>query len=234
MAIRTDKTQRLITIGASLEALKFAYHNKTKLVCIAPEPPFIFEASYKKEMWNLLYMKLSLEGSLIGGDSVVSVLVKEDILTVACKYNIINKVPYDALYVFEDKDIHGLPSIKKKNQNIKVIDILKPNSMSSPHLNYIKTNDELVNEIYIHKDNQCAPIEIYVLSSLVEKQLFEFDYSDTVVKFKTEDILKKNNFTGRRNGTSNIPLNLSVTHREVIKYMDIYEDSDKIKFMYGK
>lgn len=233
MATGINKRQT-ITVGSSFEALQFAYQNKTKLVCVKPEPPFIFEPSHKKEMWGLLYVKLSLQGSIIGGDSAVSLLVKDEELTIACKRNVINKVPYDLLYIFEDKSVHGLPSVKKKNQNTKVIDILKPISLSSPHINYINTGDSLVSEIYIHKDSYSAPIEIYVLSNLFGEQLFEFDYSDTVVKFKTEDILKKNNFTGRRNGTSNIPLNLSVTHREVIKYMDIYEDSDKIKFMYGK
>lgn len=230
----SSKNTQTVTIGSSLKALQFAYENKTKLICVDPECPYIYEPSHKRVAWSLLYTKLSLDGNIIGGDSVVSLLIKDDEITIACKHNIINKLKYDLINVFEDKNVNGLPLIKKKNKNVKVIDILKPISLSSPHINYIKTKDALVNEIHIHKDNQCAPIEIYVISGLLEKQLFEFDYSDTIVKFKTEDILKKNGFTGSRNGTSNIPLNLSVTHREVIKSMDIYENSDKIKFIYEK
>ena len=94
----------------------------------------------------------------------------------------------------------------------------------------LKTGDELVNEIHIHKDYVNSPAKIAVVSNLNKKQLNDFDFSDTMAKFKTETILKDAGFTG--NFMKRDEVVLEVDQRNVQTKMNVYEDTEKIKFIY--
>ena len=64
-----------------------------------------------------------------------------------------------------------------------------------------------------------------------KEQLRNFDYSDTIVKFKSEDLLKQNGFLGRHPYREKIEL--EVIKRIIQKKMNKYKDSEKIKYIYG-
>ena len=58
----------------------------------------------------------------------------------------------------------------------------------------------------------------------------DFDFSDTIVKFKCEDLLRKNGFEGAANGKHKRALKLTTLGREVTAPMHGYENTEKIKF----
>jgi len=230
-----DITERLsyeIVYGSSLKALRFAKENNIKIVLDGLQFPIDYVEKAVKEEWSQLLFGLLLNGNSIGGDSFVSAKLTDEELFVICKGNVLNKVKYNKIYFFSDKNIIGLPSIEKANKEYLIIDQLNPIYLSKPHLSYIKTKDQLVSEIYINKLGYQKKIKIFSISTLQECQLHDFDYSDTMVKFKCEHLLKEYGFLGADKGKRYTHIKLEAFSRKVIKKMDFYRDTKRLKFFY--
>ena len=220
-----------ITIGGSLKALQWAYQHGTRLIINKPSFPPPYEPSDKKLAWGLLYYKLMMDGNVIGGDNVNAIRVSDDEIVVVCKNNIINKLVYDSITVFNDENITGLPDQIKEIDEHLVTDYMRAISFIFKDTDFkYETTDNLVSKIYIHKDYINSPVQIAVVSNLTKKQLHDFDYSDTMSKFKTESTLKELNFKGSFNNRDNIIL--EVEKREITAKMNVYEETEKIKFVY--
>ena len=225
-----------IVIGSDLNALQYAYERNTKVVLNKLSFPHKYECDYHKQAWGLLYTKLMLGGQVIGGDTVKKIRVNSDILEVVCEGQVVNETPYETLFVFNDHDILNLPEVTEEADTYDVVDVLKALSLSCPPVKKtITTDDALVGALHLFKKTSISPLELFAVSVLNKKQLNDFDYSDTMVKFKSEDLLKRNNFLGHRksSGVERKPIELQVTERIIHKRMDIYEDTEKIKFIYG-
>lgn len=224
-----------ITIGSSLQALQHACQNDTKLILNHLGFPDKFESSYIKHTWGLIFTKLMLDGKVIGGDTVKNIRITDDCVQVVCENNIVNNVDYGILYIFSDENIIGLPDVSEEVDEHEVIDVLKTVSLTTPYKEkIIETKDNLIKKLYIIKEYDTMPIEIYSISSLTKEQLASFDYSDTMVKFKSEHMLEKNKFVGNAKSPNKYaPISLEVVRRIVRKQMDIYRNTEKIKFIYG-
>ena len=225
----------LLTIGSSLESLQYAYQHNTKLILNRLSFPDKFEPSHIKNTWGLLYTKLMLDGKIIGGDTVKRIRITDEHVQVVCERNVINTIEYDKLYIFCDKNIIGLPDPTQAIDEYEVVDILKAVALvSRPIHKLINTKDKLVKKLYIIKETNITPIEIYSVSQLTKEELQNFEYSDTMVKFKSEHLLGENNFVGPTgNSTARRPINLEVAKRIVRKKMDRYEETERIQFIYG-
>ena len=219
-----------VTYGASLEALRFASKMGTKIILDDPVFPPVYEDAQLKKEWASLYFTLLLGGEAIGGDTVTGTHVHDDVLKVVCKGGVVNTVPYENLYVFSDKNIFGLPAPHTLNPLYTVVDHLEPLSLSQPHVDFIETEEHLVHRIHLHKANPVAKTKIYAVSFLTEEELHDFDFSDTIVRFKCEDLLKQNGFEGARNGKTKRALKLTTVERQVQSPMHRYHNTEKIKF----
>ena len=220
-----------ITIGGSLKTLQWAYQRGTKLIINKPSFPPPYEPPSAKLAWGLLYYKLMMDGKIIGGDYVNAVRIDEDEIIVACKNNIINKTTYDKVTLFDDENIIGLPDQKEEVDQFTVTDTMMAVSFVFKDTAFtLKTGDDLVSEIHIHKDYINSPAKIAVVSNLNKKQLHDFNFSDTMAKFKTETILKDLGFTG--NFMKRDEIVLEVNERIIKPKMNIYEEAEKIEFIY--
>ena len=221
------------TYGSSLEALQHADQNNTKLIIGDLKFPEEFEPEYIKLAWGLLYSKLMLDGQVFGGDSVKNTRVSEDGITIVCRGNVVRTVEYDILYVFSGERISGLPAAMKPNNLYEVVDRMRPHSLVSKGDAIISTSDDFVSKLHVRKKRANTPINLYAVSKLNEDQLYDFDYSDTMAKFKSEHLLTENSFLGAHSGGKRIKISLEVVKRDVYKKMDFYEDTEKIKFVNG-
>ena len=220
-----------ITIGSSLKALQWAYQNKTKVIINKLLPPHPFDPLHAQNSWALLYYKLMMDGDIIGGDSVNAVKVEDEQAIVVCENNVINKIAYSEMYVFNDENTIGHPEIKQKVDEYTVIDAMSSVSFVFKDTRFhYNSEDKLVSEIHIQKECSRSPINIWTISHLTENDLQSFDFSDTMAKFKTESTLKESGFTG--NSMKRDEIILDVDARDVQKKMHIYEETDKIKFIY--
>jgi len=220
--------KNVITFGSSLAALQFAYQNKTKIVLNNLHFPLPFEPSHIKHAWGLLYTKLLLGGQSMGGDGVKTAKITDDEVFVVCEGNVVNRINYDLAVVFDDKNLLGLPGIQKETDEYLVVDKLQPIYLTLKNLKTIHTPDDLVKTLYIMKEYSTAPIRLYSISKLKKHNLIDFEYSDTMVKFKCEHLLSEKG----HGGGATAHLLLDVINRTVIKKMDIYEPTEKIQFIY--
>lgn len=221
------------TYGSSLEALQFADQHDTKLILGDIKFPREHETDEIKLAWGLIYTKLMFKGYIIGGDSVKTVRISDDKITIVCRGNVIKRVDYDVIFVCSDKKIIGLPPAVKKVDVYKVIDHMKPLSLVTKGDKLIETEDKFVSQLFVFKKYPTDPIKIYAISELNEEQLEDFNYSDTMAKFKSEFLLTTNSFLGSHSGGTRLSITLEVLKREIEKKMDFYENSEKVKFVYG-
>jgi hypothetical protein len=219
--------------GSNLPALQYAVQNNATIILGDLKFPSMFEPSYVHESWSLLYTKLLWDGQNVGGDGVKKVKVGEEKLSIVCEGNLVVETSYDSLCVFSDKDIVGLPSPTAEAKEYEVVDCMRPVSLKVPTSYSLVTGDDFVSAIHIRKRYKTDPAKIFVVSKLTEEQLNHFDYSDTMARFKTEDLLVANGFEGVVVGPRRRPVSLEVNHREVVKGMDHYESTEKIKFFHG-
>tara|TARA_R110000824_G_scaffold11622_14_gene50982 strand:+ start:5791 stop:6462 length:672 start_codon:yes stop_codon:yes gene_type:complete len=220
-----------VVYGASLEALKLAAAKDAYIILddATPPPPY----THRRANWAQLYVQLMLAGKVRGGDALAGCRVTEEELRVVSKPNIVMAFPYTKLYVLSDKKITGLPAPVRRNKKLQVVDYLEGVSLSVPHLNYIKTNDDFVSEIFIFKPSVRDKTLIYALSSLTVEQIEDFDYSNTMARFKCEAIFKENKFQGAANGKHKRLLKLESTGRDIHEPMHVYKDTEKIEFING-
>ena len=219
--------------GSSLAALQYAVQNNAKIILGDLRFPHEYEPSYIHEAWSLLYTKLLLSGQNVGGDDVKTVRVGEDKLFIVCKGNIVVEASYDCLCVFSDKEIVGLPSPSAEAKEYEVVDYMKPVSLKVPTSYSLATEDDFVSAIHIKKKYKADPARIFVVSTLTDEELDNFEYSDTMARFKAEDLLVTNGFQGIMVGSTRKPVALEVNQREVFKKMDQYESTDRVRFFYG-
>ncbi len=102
---------------------------------------------------------------------------------------------------------------------------------------FFKTDDNLVKEVYFYPSeridgNHTKKKDLVSISYLNSSQLQDFEYSDTYVKFKVTDMMKKAGIGGRKCGGNNqYALKLEVDRREVIKAkMHTYKNTEKLEF----
>ena len=222
-----------IVYGSSLEALRFASSKDFYIILEGPHPPDPYENADVKEEWYTLFVSLMLKGKVVGGDKVTGTHVNEEHIQVVSRGNVVNKIAHKKLYLFSDQQIFGLPVPRTEATRYEVVDHFIPLSLSLPHLHYIKTEDSFVNQIHILKPELRRKADIYVISYLNKKHLHDFDYSDTMVRFKCEELLKQNGFEGSANGKHKRLLRLEATSRTVREPMHHYEDTPRMKFCNG-
>ena len=222
-------SQTVITIGNSLAALEHAYQQNSFLILNKLAFPEEFEKECVKNAWGLLYAHLMLKGRVIGGDSVRAINIKEEDMAVVCNNNVVNKAKFDRAYIFNDENIVGLSPITKEVDQYRVVDYIKPIYLRLINTDTIYTRDDFVSELHVIKDYRTAPMKLYSVSNLKRQELTMFDYSDTMVKFKCESLLAEHGHKGDRSAL----IQLEVTKRTVTKFMNEYEETPRLKFVYG-
>jgi hypothetical protein len=167
----TKKSQDAkITIGGSLAALQHAYQTNSKLIINKMFFPMPFERHWVRQTWGLIYYKLMMDGKIVGGDSVNGVKIDDEEVIVICKGNVVNRVPFDSVTVFNDQNVLGLPDIKKELNENKILDIMAPQSFvfHDKRFDY-ESEDRLVSEIHVYKKKYNTPIYIWAVSTFIKR-----------------------------------------------------------------
>ncbi len=114
---------------------------------------------------------------------------------------------YEELIVFDDTNISGLSSILKDNKDEKtqVLDWFEINQGSNTPLDYIKTDDNFVKDIFLYKSKRpkVKPgVKDLVAISYMTPNEAKYDYqnSDTYARFKILKTMKEAGVKGPKNG----------------------------------
>ena len=232
-----------IVLGGNLSALAYSYANNLPTIINKINLPHRFEENNSRnslELWNKLFFVLSVNGLNLVGDKAKKIRIKDEEVVVSTKDARVIKFAYKNLLIFDDENISGLPLAKKENDQFIVLDWITSRSCELHEHTCIKGNDALVNELHFYPtervDGARSKIkDMVAISYLDKKQLENFEYSNTSVRFKAMDILKGLGLRGVKcGGGKRRAISLEVKKREVRKkQMNIYKDTSKLKFKYN-
>ena len=225
-----------------------------------PLPPFIFdgltspiqEMDTKLEVWQKYLVALSLNGQAPFSDKCVSITIEEDnTLKVITSGSRLARIKFENLIIFDDYNITGLPFKKgTTNEKNKVLDWFHVRSGMEHNYDVIETGDDFIGTIIFYPSNRFGNQktdrvrkDLVAISYLEDDQLSDFDFSDTMARFKITKIMKDHGIRGARNGKDpNNPdkykyysVKIESADREMISNnINLYEDTDNIKFMQNK
>ena len=205
-----------IVIGGTLESLVYAYSQQLPVIYAVKKIPFQFDEvkhknlkyfgldpdvkHRKSEIWARTNFFLGLAGLLPMSDNVSSIRIKNSQLSVITKRYRNIKFNFNKLVVFDDEEIYGLPSIKKEiREKNRVFDWINVRSGCSHNLLRLQSDEQFVNEVIFYptdRSNNRSLKDLVAISYLSDKQLHDFEYSDTMAKFKVTDMMKKAGIKG--------------------------------------
>jgi len=264
---RLDKHEykyETIVIGGGLSALLFSYYNNFPCIFSEPSVPFEFDVfdggtdvsflglrpgASKTIVWQRLIMALALGGLLPMGDKVASLSVQENKLKASTHNSRLGRFEFDKLIVFDDKSIRGLPKVKDQQvKACRVIDWFHVRSGMEHDHDLFETEDDFIRKVVFYPSerfgNQTSGRvrkDLVAISHLAEDQINNFDYSDTMAKFKITQMMKDAGIKGARNGRDTYNPNIyryyspkiEAVEREILRDIkSFYHDDERFQFHY--
>jgi len=200
----------------------------------------------KLEVWEKLVFCLSLAGLIPASDKVYSMRIEDNnLFKITTDNSRVLRFKFDKLRIFDSKNINGLENPKEVD-NFKVIDWIDVRSGMKHEYDYFGTEKNFVKDIYFYPSPRTGDKQrkdLVTVSYMTKEQLEDFEYSDTYVKFKVLDLMKKAGIRGARNGRK--PSNpeqynyhsvkIETSHREIQKNeKPVFENKESIIFDYRR
>lgn len=244
MFLRTlDLHYDKLVIGSDLSALSYCYVNKCPAIYIRNCRPYKYneKENWPQEisLWNDLAFALSITKYLPFSDKIVSLrLEEENKLKAVTKNGLVITIKFNELIISDDYLVEGLPpSSKKTNTDNWVIDWFDVNVGATHPLQFITDNDpeeQFVKKIYFYISKRMhknlTKKDLVSVSKISDSDLFSFEYSETMVRFKTIKMMQNSGIKGKWDKTSKyfIKPKLYSTRRDVYSLgKNIYDEMPK-------
>ena len=251
-----------IVIGGGLNAKIYAYYAKCPCICGNYTSPFRFDMLQEEvvqglpgqnknslQSWETLNFILSLSGQLPMGDKATSLNIRDNVIKSTTKDSRLAKFEFNKLVVFDDTNVYGLPLIKeKKIGKSRVLDWFNVRSGMEHEYDLLETQDGFIRKVIFYPSdrfgNQASGRvrkDLVAVSFLEEDQVKDFEYSDTMARFKILQMMKDAGIKGARNGRDmNNPETyryyspkIEATQREIIPDVtNYYEEDERFEFRY--
>ena len=184
-----------VVIGADIDAVRFAYENCYHLIKNREPYHHSYEDGDIEQEWAeksyKLYDKTLMP--IAGKATGIRVFPDERLLKVHTGFGSYT-VRYQKLHLYDDKNVEGA-SLDRQLLYYRVIDWFDCQGLYDLGFDQITTEHKFVNKIKFFKtlriDGDQKYMDLLCESHLSEEQLKSFDFSDTMVRFKTIDMLKE-------------------------------------------
>ena len=254
-----------IVIGGGLSALLYSYYNNCPCIFSKPSVPFEFDVfdgghdfsflSIKEPnrlvIWQRLVASLSLSGLLPMSDKAVSLSIQDNRLKAVTINSRLGRFDFEKLTIFDDREIRGLPSVEEQHiGKCRVIDWFHVRSGMEHDHNLFTTEDDFIQKVIFYPSdrfgNQTSGRlrkDLVAISHLDTDQVSDFDYSDTMAKFKITQMMKNAGIKGARNGrdTYNPDIyryyspKIEASERQIISDVkNFYKKDKRFEFRYEK
>ncbi len=248
-----------IVIGGGINAKLYAYYNNFPCIYRGFDDPFRFDV-FKEglsvfETQNLLQTQeklnfiLGVSGLLPMGNKSQSLNIRDNLLKVSTNNSRLGRFEFDKLIIFNDTGVYGLPPIKRKEiGKSRVLDWFDVRSGMEHDHDMFKTEDDFVRQVIFYPSdrfgNQASGRirkDLVAVSFLDKEQINDFEYSDTMARFKILQMMKDAGIRGARNGRDvNNPEvyryyspKIEATQREIIPDVtNYYEEDPRFEFRY--
>ena len=159
----------------------------------------------KEILWERLIFLMSLRGKAPLSNLCHSIRYDGDRVVCSNKYGKIMEFLFDNCYYFGDDGATGF--IEKTNldeETYLCYDYIAFNSGGKHEIDFIHTGDDFVSEIWFYSSDRIdgnTPVrDACAVSKLTKQQLLDFDFSQTMARFKTMQHMKDNGMRGKLNG----------------------------------
>ena len=144
----------------------------------------------KSFLWERLLFLLSLDGKAPLSNLCYTMRYDGDTLVCSNEYSKIFELKFGDCLYFGDESATGFVSDKYLDEKIYLCyDYIAFNSGGKHEIDYIHTDDDFVSEIWFYGSDRIdgnTPVrDACAVSTLTERQLLDFDHSETMARFKT-------------------------------------------------
>lgn len=182
-----------VVIGADIDAVEFAYKNNFHL--LKNRVPYHHSYEGIEEPWASMCYDLYARGMCPFVDKISKIRVDQNDKTikVITGHNTF-EICYDNLHVFDSENVGGVEN-NKELVHYRVVDWFDCKGLYDLSCKQIISDDDFVNKVMFFKsrriDGNQRYLDLLCESFLTDSQLKSFEYSDTMVRFKVRDMLKK-------------------------------------------
>ena len=143
----------------------------------------------KELLWERLLFLLSLDGNVPLSNLCHNIRYDGDRVVCSNEYSKIMELKFKECYYFGDSFSTGFVEEKSLDDNVYLCyDYIGFNKGGKHDVDYIYTGDDFVSEIWFYSSDRIdgnTPVrDACAVSELTESQLLDFDYSETMSRFK--------------------------------------------------
>tara|TARA_Y100000114_G_C11762522_1_gene330707 strand:+ start:840 stop:1586 length:747 start_codon:yes stop_codon:yes gene_type:complete len=228
-----------VVIGYSADSVAFAFVNGYHHIQTCYDRPFFFDkyktfslfgTKYKREIWRKIKSLLAMLSLNVDFEQIERISIVDNQLSISSG-SLVSKYDFGKCFIFESERVQHENEIREATtEEYYVVDDFKANNLGKDTSDEesIITESDFVSEIHFYNslriDGSKYATDIICCSKMTKKQLYNFEYSDTIVGFKTKHILLESNFPRK--------LKLEHVNREVYPIQNIkYKNSRSVKFL---
>ena len=158
----------------------------------------------KEVLWERLLFFLSLDGKVPFSNLCKSMRLEENKVICSNEYAKIAQVNFKTCYFFGDQNCSGMKEKTLAKQNYICYDWIAFNRGGKHDVDYIKLDDDFVNEVWFYPSDRidgATPVkDACVVSRIKEENILDFDYSETMARFKLISEMETRGMKGVFNG----------------------------------
>lgn len=155
----------------------------------------------KTILWERLLFLLSLEGKAPLSGLCNAIRYDGNVLVFTDEYSKIGEITFDKCYYYGDNNCRNLVRIQKEPTKYLCRDWIAFNCGGKHQYDYIETNDDFVNKILFYistrRRGNYNIKDACVISLLTKEQIIDFNYSETMARFKTIHEMKSRGIRSR-------------------------------------
>ena len=159
----------------------------------------------KELLWERLMFILSYYGKVPLANLCKSMRYAGETLVFSDEYSRLMEIGFDHCYYFGDRNCYKLLEQNVLDSDTCICyDWIAFNSGGKHEIDFIETDDEFVSQIWFYSSDRIdgnTPVkDACVISRLTHDQILDFDYSETMARFKTVHEMEKRHMKGKFNG----------------------------------
>lgn len=211
-----------VVIGTTLSAVTWA--EKMKCPILFNKDPSFFKfhklqcGSYEYEKWQEVASNLAIQGLNPFGDKIGLIRIHENKIDLIC-HNRKYIIYCNNIRFFDDENIENFPFEKINIESYRVCDWFRVTSGANHKYDILEGEEDFVKKIYFVPKINLPKYKDCVVESIIHPQHIEHhDYTSTMVRLKTIEIMNKNGIIGTRH-TKNYcyPIKMTLNERQYFK-----------------
>jgi hypothetical protein len=159
----------------------------------------------KQLLWERMLFLLSLSGKLPLSNLCKSLRIEDNKITCFNEYSKIAEIRFNECYYFGDDNLSGARSEKVlDNTDYVCYDWIAFNKGGKHDIDFFETGDDFVKRVWFYPsdriDGNTAVKDACVLSVLNQEQILDFNFSETMARFKLVSEMEARGMRGLFNG----------------------------------